>query len=381
MKKPILFIWICLWSLIIHAEKHRGNIRFLDPGTYQIEYPNQTINLYFKYPPAIGIHKLIAESSLTENEKYAIVNILKDQIDQLPAEFIDNYLNIDIFLLHILNQHEFGFYYDHQIVVEIKSIKNGMSFSNSIKSSFIHEVAYLIEQNPKIKEESIALKKYLNTIYNTYYNNDYRMNSGLYQSGFVSGFASGELIGGYNASEEFAEIFAHLICQESRTDLMEFIETYPESILSVKINRVIDFLEKNITSLNKAYFFGAAEETNYAATFENEIDGALLLAAHEHKSYETLDFNSMEGTENLNERQIEYSGSSDISADNRENYYEPQIHQISTYYSLDPSAEFTEVRTDQLPPDDKTSKKQKKHKGRGLLIAGATLYIVLQLLK
>ena len=381
MKKPILIIWICLWSLIIHAEKYSGNIRFLDPGTYQIEYPNQTINLYFKYPPAIGIQKLIAEPSLTENERYAIVNILKDQIDQLPAEFIDKYLNIDIFPLHILNQYEFGFYYNHQIVVEIKNIKNGMSFNTSIKSSFIHEVAHLIEQNPNNEEESIALKEYLNTIYNTYHNNDIIMNSDLYQSGFVSGYASGELIGGYNDSEEFAEIFAHLIIQESRTDLIEFMDTHPGSTLTAKINGVIDFIEKNVPSLNKVNFWGELKETNYAATPDAEIDGALLLAAHEHKSYETLDFNSMEVSETLYIKQIDNSDPDDISTDIRENSYETRLNQISTYYSLDPYIELTEVRSDQLPPDDKQkSKKRKKRNGRGLLIAGAALYIMLKLL-
>ncbi|MCK5367782.1 MAG: hypothetical protein KAQ62_04495 [Cyclobacteriaceae bacterium] len=382
MKKPVLLIWMCLWSLIIHAEKYSGNIRFLDPGTYQIEYPNQTINIYFKYPPAIGIQKLIAESDLTENEKYAIVNILKDQIDQLPAEFIDKYLNIDIFPLHILNQPEFGFYYDHQIVVEVDNIKNGMSFSSSIKSSFIHELAHLIEQNPNNKKESISLNEYLNAIYRTYHNNDINMNSVVYQNGYVSGYASGELIGGYNASEEFAEIFAHLICEESRTVLMEFMETHPGSILNAKVNRVIDFLEKNTHSLNKAYFFGASEETNNVLTLDAGIDGALLLAAHEHKSYETLDFNSMKVTVTSSESHINNLNPADISTDIRENSNEANLNQITTYYSLDPYAELTQVRTDQIPPNKKQkSKKRKKRNGTGLLIAGTALYIALQLLK
>ncbi|MCK5210267.1 MAG: hypothetical protein KAQ79_19660, partial [Cyclobacteriaceae bacterium] len=174
----------------------------------------------------------------------------------------------------------------------------------------------------------------------------------------------------------------HLICEESRTVLMEFMETHPGSILNAKVNRVIDFLEKNTHSLNKAYFFGASEETNNVLTLDAGIDGALLLAAHEHKSYETLDFNSMKVTETSSESQINNLNPADISTDIRENSNEANLNQITTYYSLDPYAELTQVRTDQIPPNKKQkSKRRKKRNGTGLLIAGTALYIALQLLK
>ena len=382
MKKAVLLIWMFLWSLIIHAEKNSGTIRFLDPGAYQIEYPNQTINIYFKYPPILGTKKLIAESSLTENEKYAIVKILKNQIDQLPVEIVEEYLNIDIFPLHILNQHEFGFYYDHQIIVEIKDIKNGMSFYSGIKSSFIHELAHHIENKQNNETAFKVLKQYLTEMYMANENSNNEINSDVYQNGFVSRYASGELTGNYEVSEEFAEIFTHLICMESRMKLIPFLESHPESMLANKINRFVDFLDENVPSLDRKYIFGAAGDfDNYSST-NHEIDGDLLLISHELRSYESFDFKVLEDSEKqfMTNHKLEESANIDYSSSEVEKSNPVSDYSVYQYYNTSDS--YSQYESDQNKKNKSSKiKKKKKRKGTGLLIAGTALYIALQLMK
>ena len=93
-----IFCALPLFSLIAN---NNGRINRIKSGVYQLSYPEQSMHLFFNYMPNNGLENMFSEIELSDNQQYEIVFILKQFIDQLPSEFIQRYLDIEIFLLRI----------------------------------------------------------------------------------------------------------------------------------------------------------------------------------------------------------------------------------------------------------------------------------------
>ncbi len=375
MKMPVILLWICLLSTNLQAAENDGIINQLTSGSYEISYPDQIISIHFSFVPSNGLDNLFQQGDLSEDEKYRIVQILKEQLDQLPGSFINKYLDIDIFPLHVINALEFGYTFDQQLVVDVDKIKEGMSYARSIKSALVHEIGHLVEENPETKAASSALRNYFSAIQRTYDGQE-QVGTGIYDRGYVSRYASGELLDRYNPSEEFAELFAHLICRESRWEIEEYLEENSESILSIKIDRFLNFLDNHLAELGREYLFGKPIQNREPTQIVDELGGELLLEAHELKSYESFDFTSVEVEDELftSSRIIEPN---EPPAGRTEWEKAMDEFEHSVYQYSESTEEFSQRESEQK----QKTQKQKRRKRRGLIIAGVALYIAMQMMK
>jgi hypothetical protein len=364
MKTSVIFLFSIILSLQTTANSGNGNLVQLSPGSYRIAYPRINIDIFFDHIP-VGVNEDIkVDIYLNENEKFEIANILKQQIDDLPEAFIIKYLNREIYMLQINNNSEFGYNTDKEIIVEVTKIKQGMSYSNSLKSALAHQLAHLIEFSPDSRNAAGMLKSYLNTLYQMNYKSDQKTGYSIFDKGFVSRYANGELSGQYSVSDEYAEIFAHLICEENRSDLMDFLAANPQNVLGMKVSRVIDFIDEHVSTLSRGYFMGEEIVTTYTIPMDIQEDGEVLLAAHELRSYEAFDFAATNNDDRGWEYKDKPSGSG--SAD----YTEPKVNSYGNSFSQpEPYQEEVQMDTNYYS----SSKQPSKKKGGGWIWVAAVI--------
>lgn len=368
MKNIFLFFFCILFSLPVFAGLRFGNLIQLSPGSYRIAYPNQTIDIFFDHIPVGAIENVKVDIYLTENEKHEIAKILKQQIDLLPESFIRKYLNREIYGLQINDSFEFGLNTDKEIIVEITKIKQGMSYGNSLKSALAHQIAHIIENEPDTKNDAGILKNYLNTLYQMNYHKEAQQRGySIYDKGFVSRYANGELSGQYSSSEEFAEIFAHLVCDENRSDLIEYLTENPQNVLGVKVSRLIDFLDEHVNSLSRAYFMGEEVVATFSLPMHENEDGEMLLAAHELRSNGAFDFSATNSDEHVWDFKEKSSGSAKVD------YTEPHIDiHDNSYHHTEPYDEESQMNTNNYSSGKSSTKK----KGGGWIWVAAVIALL-----
>jgi hypothetical protein len=288
-------------------------------------------------------------------------------LDELPEAFKIKYLNRDIYMLQINNNSEFGYNTDKEIIVEVTKIKQGMSYSNSLKSALAHQMAHLIEFSTETRNAAGMLKSYLNSLYQANYKSDQKAGYSIYEKGFVSRYANGELTGQYSVSDEYAEIFAHLICAENRADLMHFLAANPQNVLGVKVSRVIEFIDEYVNNLSQGYFMGEEVATTYTIPIDIYDDDELLLAAHELRSYESFDFSATNSEERGWDVKATPSGSGKVE------YTQPNANTYGkSYVQQEPYEEESQVDT----PYYSSNKQPSKKKGGGWIWVAAVIALL-----
>lgn len=375
MKRHILLLVVGWCSLHIQAQEPHSIIIKAEPGIYQLKYPSQKIIISFNQSEIPKSWNFFKPAQLDEEEQYDLVEVIKNQIDMLPSEFIQEYLDIRIYPSYIFDGKVYGYYYGNKIVVEAGKIMSDKTYGQSVTSALILELAYLIESKQHRNEDMRALRDYLEDFHE---NNPHFMdkeNTNIYQRGFVSPESAAELDSEYSSSKEFAELFMHLICRETRDQLVHFMDRNPKSLLNEKVNHFLDYLESNIPSLSRAYFFGEPEKLDYYPQTEMKLDENQLLAAHELKSNESYDFNQISNVEDFDIASEPIPDDSELEDNTYEFYYNANAAQITDQIESLVDQEFY------ANPNPKKQKSKRKKKGTGLLIAGTALYIALQLMK
>lgn len=376
-KYTLMFLSILILSTS-YAQADIGEIVFLKSGTYQIDYPNQVINVYFTVMPSGIFEHLVTGLSLTEDERYNIVVRLRNQIDKLPEDFIGKFLSVDIHPLHIRNEITFGYYYENQIVVEIEKMKLSSASDGGIEANFLHELAHRIYDRMKRRDETISLISYFERFQARYPCYHYSSNIELFKSGYVSKYAAGKLTDSYDSEEEFAELFAYLIWEQSRNDLFNYVSSFPQSIIASKANKYIDYLEKIVPSINKEYLLSNSSAPLFASssTPDEEFN---LLDVHGYKSNESYDFDNynvdeemlFDGIDTAEEIVIDESEDTTEDADaiDAEATEESSSYDYIDYSALDYTSAFTPASSSYEKAENKSKRKKekkekrKKHKG------------------
>ncbi len=263
--KNILYIFPYL-LLPIMAIGQPGEIVQLKPDMYQIEYPNQLINIHFNTLPDEQFAGLVTGLVTTDEEKYEVVRKLKEEIDRLPADFVGKFLSVDIFPLHILSPNTFGYYFDNKIVLEMSKQKHAMTTDSGIENCFLHELAHRLYQRLEHREETKSLMSYLENFQRANPFNQYYSESDLYDYGYVSSYSAGILHGKYEADEEYSELFEALVQRESRKRVLTYIQTYPESKLSQKVNKFMAYLQTIFPSFDQDFFQYSVNEPIVASS-------------------------------------------------------------------------------------------------------------------
>jgi hypothetical protein len=373
MKIPVVIFHFSLISALTFGQQNHGQISGSDPGNIRISYPAQTIDVSFDYMPSNGVQHFTSKTDLNQHEKLRVVGLMKQQIDQLPASFVNKYLDVEILPMHINGKSEFGYNLDRQIIVEVEKIKQGMSYQNSVKSALAHQIAYLLMDDPTSRESVQDIQNYLNSLNQTFSDTKKHVGYSIYEQGFVSRYASGEISGNYHPSTEFAELFAHLTCEENRADLINFINDQPENILSIKVRRFIDYLAGYVAGFDRDYFYPSEVEA-YTTPTPTDQDGGVLLSIHELRSYESLDFDAMEDQQKVWSNTDEGDVYEELPTNSWEQG-EPEVaHEVLSY-----SEQSSSFGPHDAQSKETSKKKKKKKTRRGLLIAGAAIYVLLQI--
>ena len=86
MKKHVLLLLLGLWNLPILAQKPNTIITRVEPGDYQLSYPNQKIIISFKHSEIPKSSNYFLPVHLNEEEQH---NVLKKEEDNAgPEQFI-----------------------------------------------------------------------------------------------------------------------------------------------------------------------------------------------------------------------------------------------------------------------------------------------------
>jgi hypothetical protein len=383
IKYSLMKVYSILFLLLIQASHSiaqvaTGHINKISSKTYRIDYAQLSVNVYFDYTTTNGLQHILEPVYLREQEKYELVKMFRAQIDQYPEAFASQYMNIDIIPMSISNRNEFGYNMDQKIIVDVSKSKQGMTYENSVRSALAHQIAYFLAEDPTIRNAANQLKHFLKSHYQDLYESAGSIGYSIYEKGFVSRYASGEVQGGYTPDVEFAEIFAHLTCSENRTDLLEFIENHPDEGLSIKVIRFIEFLTNHVPGFHHQYFFQYDEPAYSTPTLEaNVADDGLLLVVHELRSYELVDFEALESTSNPSSKYR----SSEVYHQAAPKYWtNTNMDSPNDKVIENRAIEEPENRVPQIQQQNK-QKKQKRKKGTGLLITGAAIYLLFQLVK
>lgn len=267
------------------AGNQQGKILKIKTDVYQIDYANQIINIYFNYSPDDSFDNLVAGIQVTPEKKMEIVRTICGVVDQLPDDFIGKFLGLEIFPMHILSETIAGYYSAGKIVLEISDEKLSRMYDGSIQENFLHEVAHHIYKQMEYRPETVALMDFLKDIQRQsplgYIHRDNYM-----PYGYISFYSSGGSSGKYDPEEEFAELFAHLVCRNNREKMMQYLREHSGGVLDKKVNRYISYLGNIIPSLNHDFFHGIENPMLAYTEAHNEEVG--ILTAHEQKSYETI---------------------------------------------------------------------------------------------
>ena len=374
MKRHLLIVALYFICAQIEAKNANGNINFIAPGIYQVAYHSRLIYIQFDPDYNPDHHELFATADLTEKKRYAIVKIIKDQIDVLPEDIIETYLQIEIIPSHIIDGSKFGFSHKNQIVIDVGKTKPGMSYDESIKSSLANEIGKLIFEQNSRSHEIKTLETYLKEFY--LYNHDQLQNGdNIFKNGFVSKEAAGISQNGYSVSNEMAELFAHLTCIESQEKIYQFLETNPASILQEKIIHFVSYLEDVSQGFDQEYFFNDSMLPKKRSPGKsNNQNTDQLLAIHELKSNETYDFTAINSTP-------EFDANIYATPSNITEFEDFENIEMSVRSDIEEEQIETVFNSGNNNTDKKKPKKTKRKKdGSGLLLVGGLIYLTLQLL-
>ena len=355
MKRIAAFLVSICWMFGDSACANDGTIHQFKIGTYQILYPNQSINVFFRYAPTYTLANLVDSPNLNPQEQEYFVQLIKEQTDLLPTDFINQYLDVEVYPSRIKDTNTYGYHYIDQIIIEVEKIKPNLSYNLSIKSSYLHEIAHLLEESEDLK---YSIEKLKSDFYSINKENDKAFSSGdIFDCGFVSEAARGDFSGEYNVSNEFAETFAYLIHEESRQVLLSYMEKNTNSVLASKIDVLAQFLNNNIPSLGSTYLyrktwknyeksakisndkpntdfriekFNSEKYNDHIAKFDPQLDGDALLFKHELKSYESSTFS--DPTEFESQKIVQKSPYVDEDMKN-ETQYEEDKSKYETQYT------------------------------------------------
>ncbi len=376
MTKHMLVFFLMITSTLSLAGIGEKNLIRVEPDVFTIKYPEQNINIFFNNLPSDELQDVTTDTFLGEGEKQQIASLLKAQLDVYPPQFVSRYLDVDIYPLMIRNKSEFGLNIGRQIVVEVSKIKQGMSFTNSIKSALAHQVGHMLEGAAGVGGAVEDMKFFLHTTRQaTPYDKSKRAYSALEQ-GYVSRYASGEIQGYYSASEEFAEMFAYLTCPVNREDVLAFANEHPQNIISTKISRFMIFLEEYVYAM-QPNALTIHNESGYAISAPYNLDEDDILSAHELRSYASIDFEAMNKNELLPEV-VEVAEPTELNIEPKIpafNEYEAPKEDVSTRndfkaYTVPDNPPETNYRN---PATKKTKKDKDKKKNKGWIWAAVLI--------
>lgn len=270
-------LYVILFSLIsgvfslLHAQT--SHIRKLNDGEFQICFPEQTTNVYFHHRPSGTLGDGLSGVILDEEKKYEHLEDIREFMEDLPETIRSKYLGIELFLLHIPSETNFGYYNQSRIVVEIMESKLESGNYQDIKPILGHEVAHHIYYRVERLPETTRFIEYLNSQRNGV--SVLHREENLHKMGFADRYSYDGFGRGYRASEEFVVILDLFL----RNDpiLYEFSDPglYPEfagklELFNIYLNKVEPHIAR-LSSNEAKHFTDSQIEVQLKETIKSEI--------------------------------------------------------------------------------------------------------------
>ena len=402
MKKYYLLLLAFCSQICLFAQSEQGSIKKFNEGIYQIIYPNQSIDIFFNYSPSYTIASLVEPAKLTEAEQELFAKSIRDAIAELPNEFIKKHLGVEIYPSSIKNDEVYGYHFMDQIVIDAEKHKVDADYSLYIKTLFMHELGHIIEEDRDIQKGAKELKDYLEYSYLT--NKKATSSETSLENGFISIRAHGTEEQQYDASEEFSEIFSHMLLQQHRGPIMDYVSNNPNSILTSKIDRFIEFSDEflelpsshfrlskpNYDFEKPTFTLESLKNRDYnpgVKQFDPGMDGDKLLEKHEMKSYESFDFSDEkyleQRVESISDELDQKTGVDDNVLEQEPEYIQPLYSESPPPYEFDTYAHepyYEPEPTTSSNQKEKKNKRSKRKKGTGLMIAAGLIYLTLEIL-
>ena len=216
----------------------------LDEHHTQLDFGYQVMMIYFNIRPADEqFHSRTAGVNLTNVQRSQYANLVKDEILKLPRTFVSRYVIDNIFFLAITVENHIGYHSDDLIVIESREP------DDSKKRILFHEIAHEVVVKSDWKKEYKELEAFFEANRRNTNDLEYASFPDIYETGHSSPY------GRKSSEEEFCEIFADLMVPRKQSPLIEYVRQHPDSVLAIKVKKVIGFFQKNFVSeFNLDYF-------------------------------------------------------------------------------------------------------------------------------
>lgn len=209
-------------------------------------------------------------------------NTIQRTFGQMPAELRNEFDSLEIHLSHTENDERYNWRRQEVLFLETRQIRPGLTEEGSLTTSLLAELGYIMAaKRQDITEMKIALRtleKFRMKI------PGYGVTFGM-QNCYDQGYINDLVLSGnpqrYDPKEEFGEIFAHLICPETRDSANEYIENNTESVLAKKVAVV-----HHAVRVGYPVLADFPEGINLQLSEPADSEQSQLIAAHELRAFE-----------------------------------------------------------------------------------------------
>lgn len=219
----------------------------LSENHWQYELPYEIIEFYINIRPGHPQWQdRLAGMNYEPGQQEEKINTIIEEIERYGNRFAGKYLPENIFFCWILEEGTLGYHYDNLVVLHPNTSKS------KLISTFHHELAHHIAEKKEDDPNFDLLLRKLEGL--SAPNHKHRLFSNLsdeekFETGWVSEHASSD------SEEDFCEIYSHLMHPAHSKKIKEFVHQYPKSVLSRKIDLILDYLGSHVDpSFNRGSF-------------------------------------------------------------------------------------------------------------------------------
>jgi len=369
--KPFLFLSILYFSGTVSALQQFRETS-TEPLGKVLSYPNCRITIFFEEPIIRLVGGVWLQKEKIDREtRVSMCNTIEKVFDKMPPKFRAEFDKMDIYLVHAKNDFLYNWHQNRDVYLDAYRIRPGLTDTGSYITSLLSELGFIISDkycdSPDMESLNIHFRNYRQS-----YRIDFKMKEqeSTYYSGFVNNLSIAKYSSIYDPRTEFGEIFAHMICPETKMKLMDFVANQPNADLSKKVYRMRNTVSRLFPELNHFPDGFELKSNDQAESGQSE-----LLAAHELRSFQT---NMAELATDDNEIESSYQNESTEFV-SLQNEFFPLLENQTTSNSS-PHV-FIAAENDRVTRENYTStpvpEKKKKKKGGWILLGVILLSLAL----
>jgi hypothetical protein len=342
------------------------NVREIGPESpgKVLSYPNCRITVFFEEPIArIASGIWLQKKKIDDTTQVTICNTVEKVFDQMPQKFRSEFDKVDIYLVHTNKEFMYNWHQNRDVFLDAYRIRPGLTETESYATSLLSELGFIIADIYSDSPDMETLLGQFGT-FRQHFRTGLKIKEeeSTYHFGFVNkiSFANNSAI--YDPRMEFGEIFAHMVCPETKSEVMDFVTNQPKADLSVKVDQMSNTIRELFSDLKNFPAGFLLDSNDQVKSGQTE-----LLAAHELRSFQTnmkeLTDNDIESPSPVESTEFaslqeEFFPSSDYPADNNYN--------VPVYVALESDRVERENNTNAFSP-------AKKKKKGGWIVLGIVL--------